>query len=246
MQTAVPGIRLNSTIGKIVFNMSDNHIGVLLPLFLEINNHIQNQFPNNKGISENEELSELKAFKDDLKEIGDIISFSVDLIFKEMQLNIIENSTILTRMTISDVDLKLKTNKFGDIDGEFILEKFLIDDMRPGVKFSNIISNPLDYYKEEDTDEYTEAYDNLTQAKIVLHYKPRNDQVDIGIKLNEIRFIASADFVSSILKFVEKQIGLIESIVEPSAKQKLDLKAVSTTTTEFHTRITILFSNLEL
>ncbi|CAG9327203.1 unnamed protein product [Blepharisma stoltei] len=241
-QTMVPSIRVKSIIDKIILKLTDSQ----LLIFIEILNLFSNQEKveierKNEEIKEDEELIEGKGFKDNLKEIGEILSIAANIRLNEIQLNIIEKNLPLTKIAINDIDLNVKSDKYGNIDLDFILEKLAIEDLRPDIEFPNVVSNPLEYQREWDTDENT-SYENMTQVKIFIHLKPRNDQLDVGVRLNDIRFVACASYAESLLKFASHQLNQIQQAKSVQVKAK----PVSTATTTYHSRFSVLFSNFEL
>ena len=195
---------------------------------------------NKKHESINVEVTE--AYKDQMKRIDHIIAVKIELELEELKILLIENNQELAGIMINTIKLQLYLGSDGDMNGELTLGRFDVKDCRDGILLNKVVSNPL---LENEPDQFLDAESEILQIKGNFLMKPKSDLLDIGLYINDMRIIASADFFMTILAFFSSPIKRASTLLATSVPEPIPQIATSKYTTTFNTRVILQLTNFE-
>ena len=142
----------------------------------------------------------------------DLLSLSLDsLVFSS---NLISDSTLITELCLNQIDLI---------------------DLRSSILFPKLICNPC-----INSDNYS-SEEQIPQIKLSLLLKPREDLLDVGVYLNDMRVMLESSIIAELLQNFS-----IPSSLIPNTTQSVDLKPACKYTTKFNSRMVLQLSNFEI
>ncbi|CAG9310720.1 unnamed protein product [Blepharisma stoltei] len=242
-----PRIKLSVMLEKLEMQISDKQLCLIYQIlgnFMNFEKSYNNSLsPIDDNSEEENDLIERQAFKDVIKDMENIIEMAASADIKEINFRIIENSQIFTQFFINGIHYDIKTNPIGDVITNFYISKLSLRDMRPNIKFRDVISNPL--YDILDCDEFAEEAEEVPQVKGMVHIIPKEDKLDVGFRINDVRIILSSSYVIFLYNFLMKNSELMTKHFDDSLRRSKN-KEVYKTITHFHTRYTLFFSSVEL
>lgn len=199
---------------------------------------------------QNLDIPERKAFKDSLKNIGDIISSRIELVLEGSTITLRDKHTEFLKILVQGIKSSAQLNSQGSISLEFYLEKVEILDRRERVVFNRIIYNPL-VYKESEEDEFKDAQEVIYQVKAVLDIKPLDDLYDLFVTMSDLRIVISADLISALNAYMNSKMVLVQKFFKKQAEKKQKNEyhpgaPKTQMTTHIHRRFSARLTNFEV
>lgn len=184
-----------------------------------------------------------EAYKDRMKRIEQIIAVKIYFELDEVSIKLNEKGLDLAEIQIYSVKAAANLGKEGDFKSEFSLARLDLKDLREDVKLFKVVSNPM--LENNEFQEFYDAQEEILQIKAKVVLKPKSDVLDIGIYINDMRLIATSEFLNTITQFFSSPFkkASVLSRVQSSIIQKVP---VSEYTTTLNTRIVLQLTNFEL
>lgn len=239
-----PGFKFSTEINKIELFVNEKKIKFLLNLQKVFKPSSQDQDGSSVKSDESQEdtpeesraeVYEKKPMLGQLSNIGQMVPIKVSVVFKSMRLVIKENDNHLCSISQSGTGVILNIDKIGNISAEIYVLTFNIADTRETAAYKDIVRNP--YLDQSSSNEDT------AQLRVLAKINPTDHKTDIGVVMNSLRFMASKDFVSSLLDFYTKNSVMFSNPVPKETKELIRCYNMDFNT---YARYTINLKTIEL
>lgn len=199
------------------------------------------EYYSTKTQMENEVL-ETEGYKDQMKKIHKVVKMTFEVLFEEIELNLVENGKPLCGIQVLKVKTQIVLSVDGDIALDFTLGRFELEDYRDGIKLNKVVCNPLLY---EVDGKNPLGVEKILQVKVSILLKPKSDILEISVYINDMRLILSYSLLKTIKNFFIDTIKSISPSSTPTSSfQQKPEKYVYETT--FHTKLVFQLTNFEL
>lgn len=205
-----PGFKVMIIIDNITLDANEKKVKLLLELQnLFVKDEIAPivyQIPKTQG-----PLEERKSMLDNLSEFKRIVPMQISVKLEHTVFILTEDVSCLCKVAMQVLEFKMSTDSYGNMSSQICMKKFSVKDMRKNAQLRDIIANPY-LHREENMDSQ--------QLNILITMHPLQHVTDIGVMLNDLRIVASKDFVSALMQFASKHAAALSA---PAAKPKVEI-----------------------
>jgi hypothetical protein len=229
VQYECPSIKVDVKFNHISFNVRND----ILDLAVGLYSAVLAQIPELPEAAPKTQVETTETYKDQMKKLKHVIGIQFLLHIKSFALKVVENDSDLASFSV--FSLQFSTNLLSDssVISEIRINRLEFDDLRNSVLLSKVISNPI---LEEIND-----LPDCDQIKLNLLLKPKDDLLDLGIYVSDLRLVLEPSLFLSLSVYFSVPLSKL-----PSSSPKKDKKIAFMYSTKFNSRLVAQLSNFEV
>lgn len=129
-----------------------------------------------------------------------VVPKSYHLEIEECNVVLIEKSEAFASFSCRHIVFRSKMSKVQSVIARFVIGKFLLQDLRPGSKWKNILSTPL---LPGSNEIFEDAKQEISQLRVTFKSNPQKNIKDISVKMFDTRLTAEIPFYYKIHDFYQ-------------------------------------------